>query len=275
MKRCVNPIMKYKLLAADMDGTLLNDQSQITQHTKDALLSAADAGVIFVASTGRPMCGVESVNALFTQDFPFIIFNGAMAVMGKSGNVLFSKPLDFGYAKEIYKLGVDRNIPTVLWTENELFVSCESTVTQNYQTISGVVPSVIEDIEQFQNKHICKMIWIDNPDGALQYQFEMTAHFGGKVNCHISRPHFLEFVNADASKGLALSEIGRIYGIDKSEMIAVGDSYNDISMLEYVGLGVAMANAPKDIQKICRHVTLSNNDDGVAAAINRYWGSSL
>ena len=262
---------RYKLLAADMDGTLLNDRSQITERTKTALQAAVDAGMIFVTSTGRPMCSVEKVNALFTKDLPFIIYNGAMAVMGKSGRTLFSKALGFEYAKVIYNIGVARDIAVVLWSNDELYISRDCEAIRDYYTISNVAPRIIDDINDFQGRYICKMIWIDSPEKAAKYQNEMNAYFGGSVNVHTSRPYLLEFVDAGASKALALEAIGLEFGIDKSEMIAVGDGYNDISMLEYAGLGVAMDNAPDDIKKVCSYITLSNNDDGVAAVIYKYF----
>ena len=263
--------LRYKLLAADMDGTLLNSQSELTGHTETALLSAIESGVIFVVSTGRPMRGVEDINALFSKDLPFITLNGAIVVMGKSGRTLFSKTLGYEYVKAIYDIGASRNIPVVIWTKDELFASNDCDVIKNYQKISGVDPRIIGNIDEIKALDAYKMIWIDSPENNARHQTEMNKHFGGNVNAHTSRPYLLEFVDAGASKALALEAIGHEYGIDRSEMVAVGDGYNDISMLEYVGLGVAMGNAPDDIKKICRHITLSNNDDGVAAVIYNFF----
>ena len=263
--------MNYKLLAADMDGTLLNDKSIITKRTITAIKSAVDAGVVFVVSTGRPMCGVSDINALFTEDMPVIVFNGAMAVTGKSGKILFSRPLDFQLAGEIYNVGMSRNVPVAMWCYNKserLYVSSDCDAVRDYQTITGAKLHLIDDFNMFKDKHICKMLWIDTPENAALWQVEMNMHFGGKVNCHTTRPYLLEFVDAGASKALAMEAIGNVYNIDKSEMIAVGDGYNDLSMLKYAGLGVAMGNAPEEIKKVCKYVTLSNNEDGVAELID-------
>jgi len=262
--------MKYKLIAADMDGTLLNDESVITERTKISIQKAVETGTLFVAATGRPMCGVENMNSLFDEDIPFITFNGAMVIMGKSKKILFNKSLEPNHVKEIYTLGTNRNIPVVLWIGEQLWVSLECEATSDYQKITGADMNIISDINELKVRGVTKMLWMDTPDNIAQFQSEMNEHFKGAVNCHISRPVFLEFVNAQADKGRAMAEIGKVYGIDKNEMIAVGDSYNDISMLKYAGLGIAMENAPDDIKTICRHVTLSNNDDGVAAVIEKY-----
>ena len=262
--------MKYKLIAADMDGTLLNDDSELSERTKIAITKTAQTGVLFVAATGRAMQGVENINALFGRDMPFIILNGASAVMGKSREVLFRKYMDPVLAKEVYDIGISRDIPIVLWTDKHLWVSREYKATSDYQRAYTADMKIIRDMDELKDEGIYKMIWFDTADNVSRFQIEMNEHFGGKLNCHSSRPIFLEFVSPDADKGSAMAEIGKIYGIDRSEMIAVGDGFNDISMLKYAGLGVAMGNAPDEIKAVCGHVTLSNNEDGVAAVIDEF-----
>lgn len=260
--------MKYKLLAADMDGTLLNDASVITKRTQSALRAAIARGVLFVPSTGRPMCAMEPVRGVFEEDLPYILFNGAMVVMRKSGKVLFEQSLDFHCAEEIFAQAIRLNFPVVAWAGERLFASCAYEEVRDYRAVSGAELHVINSIEPLRNQGVTKMLWI-MPD-AVRYQSEMRALFGSTVNCFASRPYYLEFVDAKASKGLALRAIGEAYGIDRSEMIAVGDGYNDVPMLEFAGLSVAMGNAPTDIQQLCRDVTLTNEEDGVAAVIEKY-----
>ena len=262
--------MNYKLLAADMDGTLLNNDSVMTERTKRAVLAAIAKGVLFVPSTGRPLRGVAWLNALFPEDLPFVIFNGAMAVTGKSKKILYSQSLAYRHAKEIFDLGTARDIPVIFWIDERLYANRECEATRMYQEITGAEMQVAPGMHGMEGQGITKMIWIAPPEEALRYQAELRDRFRGTVNCHTSRPYLLEFVDAGASKARALEEIGSIYGIDKSEMIAVGDSYNDTSMLEYAGLGVAMGNAPDDIKKICQHTTLRNDEDGVAALIEHF-----
>ena len=130
--------------------------------------------------------------------------------------------------------------------------------------------AIISNIDDLAEQDIYKMLWIGTPEEMNRFQREMSAFFGNAVNCHTSRPEFLEFVSSEADKGSAMAEIGKVYGIDKSEMIAIGDSYNDICMLKYAGFGVAVENAPDDIKNICDYVTVSNNNNGVAAVIEEF-----
>ena len=262
--------MRYRLVAADMDGTLLDDESNISERTKSAIIGAVEAGVLFVTATGRPMCASEDVNALFVRDMPFIVFNGVVAVLGKSKKILFSSSLDLRQAKRIYQTGVARGVPVIMWTlEETLWASLDCAATRDYRKISEARLNIIEDFEKSAKAGIAKMMWIDEPEKIKGYQGEMSELLKGQVNCYASRPIFLEFVGANSSKGAALCEIGRIYGIDRSEMVAIGDSDNDISMLEYAGLGVAMGNASDEVKAVCQHVTLSNNEDGVAEILGK------
>jgi len=263
--------MKYKMIASDLDGTLLNDDSQISERTKTAIIKAIEAGALFVAATGRAMCGVEHINALFDKDMPFITINGAVVIMGKSRKILVNKHLDFILAKEIFDLGADRDIPVIVWTMHRLWASCECAETKRYQDIAGIDMKIISNLDEIKGEEgISKVLWIDSPDNVKLYHHEMCECYGKRLNCFPSRPIFLDFVSLDADKAIAMEEIGKIYGIDKTGMIAIGDGYNDISMLKYAGLGIAMGNAPDDVKAVCGHVTGSNNEDGVAAVIEQY-----
>jgi Cof subfamily protein (haloacid dehalogenase superfamily) len=132
--------------------------------------------------------------------------------------------------------------------------------------------TIVKDLAAIKDevKGISKVLWIDDPVRIKKLSTEIRNHFGDNLKCVSSMSHFLEFVSKIAGKGIALAEICKLYDIDKSEIIAVGDNYNDVCMLEYAGLSVAVENAPDDIKAICDHITKSNNNDGVAEIIERF-----
>jgi len=265
--------MKYKLIASDMDGTLVNSKSELTERTKEAIIKAVDAGVLFVTATGRPFSNVQEVNNLLSKDMPFIVFNGAAAYMGKSEKLLFERFLDFDLATEAFNIGQEKNMSQIIWTGPRLWANRRDDGTNAYHDIcKGLDMSIVTDLTTIRDEveGISKVLWIDHPDNIKLLSVEMCGHFKGRLKCVSSMPHFLEFVSNDAGKGTALAEIGRLFGIDKSEMIAIGDGYNDVCMLEYAGLGVAVANAPDDIKSKCGYITKSNNEDGVAEVIDRF-----
>jgi len=263
--------MKYKMIASDLDGTLLNDESKISERSKNAILKATEAGALFVTATGRSISSVEHFDALFEKDMPFITLNGAVIIMGKSRKILVDKYFEFPLVKDVFNLAVSRGVPVVVWTKRRLCASPECRGTWAYQKIADTDMTFISDIDELEKEGISKLLWIDSPDNIVRFHREMKERYRGRLNCYPSQPTFLEFVSIDTDKAIAMEEIGSIYGIDRSEMIAIGDSYNDTSMLKYAGLGIAMENAPDDVKAVCKSVTHSNNDDGVAAVIEKYF----
>jgi len=263
--------MGYKIIAADMDGTLLNSAGKITENTKQTIKRAIDAGVIYVTATGRSMRGVEFVNDLFDKDLPFILFNGACVMMGKTRKVFFNVFMDFDLAAEVFSLGSQRGYAVVIWTEKGLYTTTEGPDIKRYYLQYGIEMRIIKNLEDLRGENIFKLFWIGPPEEHIINQAQMNDHFAERLNCHTSQPNFLEFVSPDASKGSALEAIGKLMGVDRSEIIAVGDGYNDISMLKYAGLGVAMGNAPDDIKALCGHVTSTNDEEGVAAVLEEFF----
>jgi len=265
--------MKYKLIASDMDGTLVNSKSELTERTKIAIKNAVDAGVFFVTATGRPFSNVQMVNRLFDNDMPFIVFNGAAAYMGKSERLLFERFLDFELANEAFEIGQQKGIAQIFWTGPRLWANRICDETNGYHAVcKGLDMTIVTDLATIRDEveGISKVLWIDHPDNIKMLSGEMCGHFGERLKCVSSMAHFLEFVSIDAGKGTALAEIGRLFGINRSEMIAVGDGYNDVCMIKYAGLGVAVENAPEDIKVMCDFVTSSNDNDGVAEVIERF-----
>jgi len=272
--------MKYKLIASDMDGTLVNDKSELTERTKNAILRALDAGVYFVTATGRPFSNARIVNDLFKDryDMPFIVFNGAAANMGQSGDLLFERFLDFDLAKEAFDIGQELGIAQILWTGPRLWANRICKETNRYHSFcKGLDMTIVTDLDTIKDevKGISKVLWIDDPAYIKELFSKMRDHFGDRLRCVSSMSHFLEFVSMEAGKGTALAEIGRLLNIDKNEMIAVGDAYNDLCMIKYAGFGVAMENSPAEIKFESDYIAPSNNDDGVADVIDKMllWNS--
>jgi len=251
-----------------MDGTLLNSASQLSDGNRAAALRAIDQGVLFVPCTGRPLCGVTWLIEQFPGDFPVITCNGAGAVTSKSGRVLFSQNLQRSDALEILAMAAQTPHPFILWEGDKLHVNRVCMETEIYRQMTGAQMHVLDNLDDIGD--ITKIIWIIPEQLGPQLMTDMGERFAGRVNCHTSHPRLLEFVDVKASKALALAAVGEIYGIAADEMMAIGDANNDISMLEYAGCSVAMANAPDEIKARTKHVTRSNDEDGVAAAIERF-----
>lgn len=262
--------MKYKLLAADIDGTLLNNNREITERTKTAIHKAIDRGIVFTISSGRPIQGVEMITRRLEVDIPVITYNGAMIITATGKKVIYNCTMREEDVLLVERLGRERNTTIAIWSDNQLYVNRQDERAAKYSQLSGTQPKLYSDVRELIGKGINKLLWYDEIERINTFEREMHDKVGKSVNFHTSQPFFLEFVDINASKAIALEKLGEFYGINREEMIAVGDGFNDLSMISYAGLGVAMENAPEEIKKQADFVTLSNEENGVAYLIERF-----
>ncbi len=262
--------MNYKLMAVDIDGTLLNNSGELTDNTLNAIRLWVEKGLIFTIASGRPIQGIDGLNKTLDLDVPFITYNGAMVVMGKSKQVLYEQKLSRNDAEQIIKLGEKYNVTIMIWTDNQLYVPILNERVNTYKMISWVDPIVIDNMERIIENGVTKILWYDEVEKIEQLKEEIGRYLSDNINFHPSRPYFMEFVDKNASKAIAMEKLGQYYGIKQSEMIAVGDGFNDLSMIEYAGLGVAMANSPDEVKEKADYITLSNEEDGVAHLIHEF-----
>ena len=264
--------MNYKLLASDMDGTLLKDDFTMSSRTKKAVRDWLATGLHFVPCTGRPLCGLSSVVPLFEEDTPVIVHHGAMAAMHRSKKLLFCSELEADLVMEVYKLGEERNLPIALYRKDELFFNMDCEPLKQYEEAIGTKGTVasLDEIKNIASKGVVNILWLDYPERIATHQKEMPAHFGDRLNCHASGKWLFEFVAKEATKAAGLDKLIAHLGIRREEVVAVGDSYNDLSMLKYAGFSIAMGNAYDEVKAVCDYVTLSNEEDGVAVWMEGY-----
>ena len=262
--------MKYKLMAVDIDGTLLDSDSNLTEETRKAIRLGVEKGLIFTIASGRPIQGVEKLNEQLNLDLPFITYNGAMVVMGKSKRILYEQKLSPVDSKSIYELGEKYGAMVIIWNDNKLYVNKMNDNAKQYSDISKTEPILITDIDETVKNGATKALWFDDVALIDKWEHEVGRFLSDSITYHTSRPYFLEFVDKKASKALAMEKIGEIFGISRDEMIAVGDGINDLSMIEYAGLGIAMANAKDAVKEKAGYITLSNDEDGVAHVIYKF-----
>ena len=269
--------MNYKLLASDMDGTLLKDDYTISSRTQKTIRDWLAAGLHFIPCTGRPLCGLNSISPLFEDDTPVIVHHGAMAVMHRSTKQLFCVELDADLVMEVYKLGEERKLPIAIYSKNELFFNMNCEPLGQYEKAIGTKGTVVsqDEIQNIANKGVVNILWLDYPERIAIHQKEMPARFGERLNCHASGKWLFEFVAKEATKAAGLDKLITHLGIRQEEVIAIGDSYNDLSMLKYAGFSIAMGNAYDEVKIACDYVTLTNEEDGVATWMEGYLSNFL
>ena len=257
-----------------MDGTLFKNDSTVSPRTKKAIRNWLDAGLLFVPCTGRPLCGLDEISSLFEEDLPFIVHHGAMAVMHRSKKQLFSVEMEADHVIEIYRLAQERKQPMAIFCKEKLYFNMECEPLQAYAKAVNTTGTVVnqQNLEQLAQDGVINIIWMDYPENIPQIQKEMQVHFGGSLNCHGSGKYLFEFVAKEATKANGLMKLGKKLGVKQEEIVAIGDGYNDISMLKYAGYSIAMGNAHDEVKAVSDHVTLSNDEDGVAVWMEGYLG---
>jgi Cof subfamily protein (haloacid dehalogenase superfamily) len=263
----------YKLIAIDMDGTLLNEKKEISNRCREDIRKLKEKGISVVLATGRPFHGIipyiEELNLLGENDF-VVTYNGALVQNTKAGKVLKLSPLSLDSYKELYTVSKELGVNIHALTESSVLTPRSNPYTLIESTINKI-PIIVEPIEDIDSStNIIKVMFIDDPkrlDAIIPLIPEWVEE---KYSILRSAPIFLEFLNKGVDKGVGVSLIARQLGIEPDEVICIGDAGNDIAMIEYAGLGIAMGNATDDVKAIADYITLSNEDDGVAHVIEKF-----
>ncbi|MBO4342825.1 MAG: HAD family phosphatase [Clostridia bacterium] len=258
---------KYRLLAADMDGTLLDSSSNISGITLQAINDAMAAGVRFAVVSGRSVPSLMRFPFIRELNCPVIAYNGAAIYDPKEDKLLYYEGLENSDALWLLKRANERGITVCAWSRNRYYTNLINERSLDYGRLSGMEPTVFTDCEALAAHGVTKIIWNDSPEKVQQYIKDLDKEKFASLSYCTSNPCFLELMNKKVSKARALEMLCGFYGITLDETAAAGDGENDLSMLKAVGLGVAMANAGDSVKSQCGYITASNDEDGVARLI--------
>ncbi|MGL6104828.1 sugar-phosphatase [Romboutsia sp.] len=265
----------YKLIALDIDGTLLNSEKKITPHVFNSIQEAKQQGAKVVLSTGRPLPGVtpllEELN--LTDDGDYVIcFNGAVVQEVKTNKVISNIEMCHDDFKIINELTKKLNTHVHINTPENLIIP-EATphkYTIHEAKLNGIDIVSMDENEINDDVTFCKIMIIDEPEKLEEVITNIPKELYEKYTIVRSAPFFLEFLNKSANKGNALTALCETIDIPIEKTIAVGDEENDQHMIKMAGLGVAMGNARQSIKDIADYITETNNDHGVAHVIDKF-----
>ena len=267
--------MSIKLVTIDIDGTLLNSERKVTPKVKAAIQKATKLGVNVVLATGRPTIGVMSLIKELGLDNNhgfMITYNGAMIQNAGTEEVLIQHPLPFEDYLDVEllsrKLGVHLHVQdyTTMYTANRDL----SPYTINEATLTGIPVSYRAVSEMTPDIKIIKSMMIDHEDILDAAIKRIPQEYFDKYEMVKSSPYYLEVLNKKATKGEAVKELAELLNIKQEEVMALGDNENDLSMIEYAGIGVAMGNAVESVKKAANEITKTNDEHGVAHAFEQW-----
>lgn len=267
--------MRYRLLAIDLDETLLNENSQISPRSKRAIREAVNRGVIITISTGRMYrTSIPYVRELaLNTDWPMINYQGALIKTTESGEVLYHRPLENELAVAAASAAEAFGEEACAYVEERLYINRENRYSLYYRQKYDVTVEVVGPLDLFLEKQGWNptKITVFNWNGKFEKIKEAVEPcYRDKITMLEPYPFFFEFTDRRATKGQALQRLTLELGIRREEIIAFGDSNNDIDMIQYAGLGVAVANAVPEVLEAADLVTAANTEDGVARVIEEY-----
>lgn len=260
--------MKYKLIALDLDGTLKNSENKITPKTRAALIKAQELGIKVVLASGRPTPGLRhEAKELELDKFGgyLLSFNGAHVCDYQTKETIYEQTLTVDEAKRAYDRAKEFNLAVMTYEGEEVLTE---DVDDQYVKVEGNINDIrirkVDDFKSILKDPIHKVLCTGVPEYVATIIDEYKAPFGDTLSIYRSAPFFVEVMAQGIDKAASLDRLAAKLGIKQEEVMAFGDGYNDLSMIEYAGLGVAMANAVDGVKERANAVTLSNNEDGIA-----------
>ena len=264
---------EIKMIVMDMDDTLLNDKLEISDYTKMVILNAQKKGIKIVLASGRPTPAIlkyaEELKLAENDDF-IISYNGAALTKCSTGKTISSISLTSENVRYIKSVAKSRDLNFQTYLDGNVVADRENEYTSFEGKLTGM-PVVIDKnrIDELDHE-VVKVILTGEPDKLKLVERELKEEIGDSIMINISKPFFLEFTNKAVDKDLTINKLCYILNIDKECVMAIGDSFNDLSMIKGCGFGVVMSNGHDDVKKHADHITHCNNTDGVATAINRF-----
>ncbi|AMV60195.1 Promiscuous sugar phosphatase YidA, haloacid dehalogenase-like phosphatase family [Pediococcus damnosus] len=263
-----------KLIAIDLDGTLLTDDKHIAAETVTAIKQASQSGVKVVLCSGRPLTGVAEhlhTLGLSGNDQYVITFNGAL-VQTIEGRVLIHHTLNYNDYTDLEALSRKLHNHFHVETENHIYTANKNispyTIGESFYVRMAIRYRAVGDMPA--NFKISKGMFIDPPEKITELRKKIPQTFLDKYYFVQSEPYFLEVLNKSASKGNALKGLTKRLNLLPENVMTIGDQGNDLSMLQFAGTPVAMGNAIPEAKKLATFITSTNEENGVAKAIQKF-----
>ncbi|MBP8790934.1 MAG: Cof-type HAD-IIB family hydrolase [Breznakibacter sp.] len=264
---------QYKILVLDLDGTLTNSNKEISPANKEALMKAQMMGVRIVLASGRPTYGIEPLARELELDRfgGFILsFNGGQIIDYANKSILFERTVPLHLIPEIYQAACDFELSVVSYSNEAILTETPDDQYVCHEAWLNKMPikeidSFVETIQSGVPK--CLLLGDGDQVGAVEQQ--ISARFP-ELNIYRSEPFFLEVMPQGIDKAQSLARLLDHLNLNPEQMMACGDGFNDLSMIQYAGMGVAMSNAQPAVKAAAGYITFSNDHDGVAHAVERF-----
>lgn len=262
--------MKYKMLVLDMDDTLLTDDHKISEENKEMLFKAQDLGVYVVLASGRPTPAMTAYAKELKLDESYMIsYNGAVITDLKEDKIIFEQTLSQQQIHELYDYSLKSKTHIITYVDDEIVSETDSEYIEVERTITGLEHNKVPSFKNKVKSSGIKCILLEEPSYLKEVEKDLKAAMPHLSVC-MSKPFFLEVAQNGIDKGASIKFLADKLNILQSEIIAVGNAGNDLTMIEYAGLGVWVDNVTPELRDKADVIVASNNDHGVAEVVRRF-----
>ena len=267
---------KYKAIVLDLDGTLTNDAKEITPKTRDTLMQAQQAGLRIILASGRPTYGISALadKLEIGRHGGFVLaFNGGRIIeWGEHPRIIADTILDAGLVSPLHAAAKEAGCEILTYQGEGIAATSIRNKYVLHEAFINKMPVNLYDDFVGQVEHpINKCLIVGDPQRLIPLEQQLAARYAGRLSVYRSAAFFLECVPPGIDKAASLQHLIQRLGISREELMAVGDGYNDLSMIRFAGLGVAMANAAREVQDAADYITYSNQEDGVAHVVEKFF----
>ena len=266
--------MKRRMLVLDIDGTLTNSRKEITPATLGAIHEMQRRGHVVVLASGRPTGGLRMIiRALgFDRSGGYAIsYNGACVTQTATGETVFKNALPDYVPQWMHAYALEHDLGMCTYVGNDLLCGTRTDRYLEKETAINQFERVqVESFEPYMRQDLYKVLLTAQPVRAAEHEKRLARRFLGRLSVYRSEPYFIEVMARGVNKGDAIAGLLERLSMEREDVIACGDGLNDLSMIRYAGLGVAMGNAQQAVKDAADVVTLSNDEDGLVPVIERY-----
>ena len=263
-----------KMLVLDIDGTLTNSKKEITPETKRAILNIQERGHKVMLASGRPTPGMKR----FAEELELekyggylLSFNGGRIINCRSGEIVFQKMFPPHLIPQIYRFAVLNDCGLVTYFGDRII---SATRMDEYVELEGRINGMkIQEVEKFisfVDFDVNKLLMTAPADRAEQYERTLQEKYGDIISVYRSEPFFIELMPKGVDKATSIDRMLETVGLTRENIICCGDGYNDLTMIEYSGVGVAMSNAQEKVKEKADYITKSNDEDGIVHVIDKF-----
>lgn len=264
----------YKIIVLDLDGTLMNSKKELSERNRKTIIKAQKQGVKVVLASGRPTYGIVSVaKALELHNYGGYIlsFNGGAIVECATDNIIYQNSLPERLIQPLYDESKSAECEIISY-DNEIIFSEEGD-SNKYVAHEAFLNKMevykCKSFIEYVTKPLVKCLAVGDPEKIIALEQHLLPLYGEEMGIYRSEPFFLELVPLGIDKAKSLERLLQYTHHSKEEMVAFGDGFNDLSMIEFAGCGVAMSNAQSILKERANDTTLSNDEDGVAVWLEK------